>query len=118
MSNVATFIVSTVLPIVIACTTAIIAIIKTCTGSKSKKTLHSVCSYDDMHEKMLEYVKEAEKSYTAIKNVQGMDAGLFKRNYVITRLQVYAVSCGYDFDEEFWDAEIAKICEYTKEVNY
>ena len=65
----------------------------------------------------IENAEVAFKSFDKMLKAQGSSAGAMKKENVITKLQAYALSKGYDFDVDFWNEEVDEIVNFTKEVN-
>lgn len=110
-------IVVTVLPCVVAIITTVISVIKIVTKGKVDLQITQLSDYQKMYDKLKSLVKEAEDSYNSMKNVKGLDAGKFKKNYVITKLQLYAVANNIKFDENLWCMYLEDEIGYTNEVN-
>lgn len=110
-------IVVTVLPCVVAIITTIISVIKIVTKGKVDLQITQLSDYQKMYDKLKSLVKEAEDSYNSMKNVKGLDAGKFKKNYVITKLQLYAVANNIKFDENLWCMYLEDEIGYTNKVN-
>lgn len=110
-------IVVTVLPCVVAIITTVISVIKIVTKGKVDLQITQLSDYQKMYDKLKSLVKEAEDSYNSMKNVKGLDAGKFKKNYVITKLQLYAVANNIKFDENLWCMYLEDEISYTNKVN-
>lgn len=110
-------IVVTVLPCVVAIITTVISVIKIVTKGKVDLQITQLSDYQKMYDKLKSLVKEAEDSYNSMKNVKGIDAGKFKKNYVITKLQLYAVANNIKFDENLWCMYLEDEIGYTNKVN-
>lgn len=110
-------IVITVLPCVVAIITTVISVIKIVTKGKVDLQITQLSDYQKMYDKLKSLVKEAEDSYNSMKNVKGLDAGKFKKNYVITKLQLFAVANKIDFDENLWCMYLEDEIGYTNKVN-
>lgn len=110
-------IVVTVLPCVVAIITTVISVIKIVTKGKVDLQITQLSDYQKMYDKLKSLVKEAEDSYNSMKNVKGLDAGKFKKNYVITKLQLYAVANNIKFDENLWCMYLEDEIGYTNKVN-
>ena len=75
---------------------------------------------NDMIATAQELVKSAEKAYAgfdAVMKQQNSSAGAMKKEHVTAKLQTYALSHGYEYDEEFWSGKIDEIVAFTREVN-
>ena len=110
-------IVVTVLPCVVAIITTVISVIKIVTKGKVDLQITQLSDYQKMYDKLKSLVKESEDSYNSMKNVKGLDAGKFKKNYVITKLQLYAVANNIKFDENLWCMYLEDEIGYTNKVN-
>lgn len=110
-------IVVTVLPCVVAIITTVISVIKIVTKGKVDLQITQLSDYQKMYDKLKSLVKEAEDSYNSMKNVKGLDAGKFKKNYVITKLQLFAVANNINFDENLWCMYLEDEIGYTNKVN-
>ena len=110
-------IVVTVLPCVVAIITTVISVIKIVTKGKVDLQITQLSDYQKMYDKLKSLVKEAEDSYNSMKNVKGRDAGKFKKNYVISKLQLYAVANNIKFDENLWCMYLEDEIGYTNKVN-
>lgn len=110
-------IVVTVLPCVVAIITTVISVIKIVTKGKVDLQITQLSDYQKMYDKLKSLVKEAEDSYNSMKNVKGLDAGKFKKNYVITKLQLYAVDNNIKFNENLWCMYLEDEIDYTNKVN-
>lgn len=110
-------IVVTVLPCVVAIITTVFSVIKIVTKGKVDLQITQLSDYQKMYDKLKSLVKEAEDSYNSMKNVKGLDAGKFKKNYVITKLQLYAVANNIKFDENLWCMYLEGEIDYTNKVN-
>lgn len=67
-----------------------------------------------------ELVATAEKAFSSLDAVmkqQGASAGPMKKENVVAKLQAYALSKGYEYDAEYWNAKIDEIVAFTREVN-
>lgn len=110
-------IVVTVLPCVVAIITTVISVIKIVTKGKVDLQITQLTDYQNMYDKLKSLVREAEDSYNSMKNVKGLDAGKFKKNYVITKLQLFAVANKIDFNENLWCMYLEDEIGYTNEIN-
>lgn len=87
------------------CTTAIF-LQKTVKNKKLKKVLEKT---EEITKNIIPLIKEAEK----LTNYSGEE----KKEYVITRLQQYAISNNIDLDLEYISSRIEELIELTKVVN-
>lgn len=74
----------------------------------------------DLTETMQKAVTSAEDAYRmfdATAKQNGQTCGAMKRDNVLNKLQAYALSKGYAFDEERWGAAIDAFVAATKVVN-
>lgn len=78
-------------------------------------------AYNEMLEQVNSLIAIAETSFKAFDDVlkarNGGSAGSMKKESVITKLQAFALSKGYEFDSEYWSAKIDEIVNFTKSVN-
>lgn len=75
---------------------------------------------NDMLHAANNFIEAAEKTFAGFDTVmkaQNGSAGALKKDTVLTKLQAYAMSNGYTFDEEYWSQKIDNIVAMTKEVN-
>ncbi len=75
---------------------------------------------NDLTEKMQAAVQAAEiahQAFDAVAKQNGNSLGAMKRESVLNKLQAYALSKGYTFDEERWGAAIDAYVATTKVVN-
>lgn len=67
------------------------------------------------------FIQTAETTFSAFDTVMKAQhsgtAGALKKENVLTRLQAFALSKGFEFDSEFWSAKIDEIVSFTKSVN-
>lgn len=94
---------------------------------KNGKALHEAkteaereAAKNDMLSTVNTLVANAEQSYKEVDAVlkqRGASAGSVKKDSVMTKLQAYALDKGYEFDAEFWSAQIDEIVSLTKTVN-
>lgn len=110
-------IVVTVLPCIVAIVTTVLSVIKIVTKGKVDLQFSGLSDFQKMHEELKKLIMQAEVSYNAMKNVNGLDAGQFKKNYVITKLQLFAVANKIDFDENLWCMYLEEEVKYTNTVN-
>lgn len=66
-------------------------------------------------------IAEAETAFKSVDEIMKArnsgSAGQLKKKSVISDLQAYALSKGYEFNSEFWSAKIDEIVAFTKSVN-
>ena len=87
---------------------------------KTKGKAERAAAFNDLYQHGLKFVQDIETSFDSFNKMlksQGSSAGPMKKEQVMTRLQNYALQQGYEFDEEFWSAEIDNIVAFTREVN-
>lgn len=102
--------------------TTIIGFVK---AAKNKKLAKSEAEAAEAKQKMLDtastLIKEAETFYksldTVLKNTEGTTAGAYKKESVMTKLKAFAMTIGFNFDEEYWSNKIDEIVKLTKDVN-
>ena len=106
-------------------TTAIPFIIKLWSASKAKKAATTAAEKERAHNDMLAvvngFIADAESAFKGfdalMRSQQNTTAGAMKKDTVITKLQAYALSHGYEFDAEYWSTKIDDIVAFTKKVN-
>lgn len=77
-------------------------------------------AYNDMLSQAQTLIGAAEVAFAGFDKVmkaQGSSAGAMKKDNVVSKLQAYALSHGYTYDAEFWDAKIDEIVNFTRGVN-
>ena len=66
-------------------------------------------------------IANAETAFKAVDDIMKSrsngSAGPMKKKSVLTDLQAFALSKGYQFDTEFWSAKVDEIVSFTKAVN-
>lgn len=65
-------------------------------------------------------IANAENLYADVTTqlkTQGKSAGIVKKDSVMSKLQAYALSQGYVFDNDFWSIKIDELVALTKSVN-
>jgi type IV secretory pathway TrbF-like protein len=106
-------------------TTAIPFIIKLASTIKAKKSATTEAEKQSAHNDMVAtlngFIADAEvafKGFDALmRQQQNTTAGAMKKDTVLTKLQAYALSHGYEFDAEYWSQKIDDIVAFTKKVN-
>lgn len=67
------------------------------------------------------FIQIAEDTFNAFDRVMKAQhsgtAGALKKGSVMTNLQAFALSKGYEFDSEFWSNKVDEIVAFTKSVN-
>lgn len=109
----ATFL-STGLPLFIKLRTSIRAAKSAKTEAESEK------AYNDMLSTAQSLIKAAEIAFDGFDKVmkaQGSSAGAMKKDNVLSKLQAYALSNGYEYDAEYWSGKVDDIVKFTREVN-
>lgn len=66
---------------------------------------------------LIEKAEEDFKSFDRAMKNQGSSAGVIKKDNVLTKLQAYSMTKGYEFDLDLWSAKIDELVKFTKEVN-
>ena len=77
-------------------------------------------AYNDMLTTAQSLIGAAEVAFDGFDKVmkaQGSSAGAMKKDNVLSKLQAYALSHGYEFDADYWSKKIDEIVEFTREVN-
>lgn len=106
----------------VACSSAIIVsavfgAVQTVRQFITKKKLDKQTAYEDMHDFVVYEIKSAEKAYSGLKFVPNMNSGAFKKEYVLQKLQCYALSKGYEYDESVWEGIIEHEIDFANTVN-
>lgn len=89
-------------------------------AEKAKLEAENAQATVDMMGAMNELIQKAEELYADVAiqlKQQNKSAGAVKKDSVMSKLQAYALSKNYAFDEEYWSAEIDKSVAMTKVVN-
>lgn len=99
-------------------------IIKWNNARKAKKSAVSEAEKEKANNDMLEcaisMIVLAEKTFNGFDKVmkqQSSSAGSLKKQNVMSELQAYALSNGYEFDKGYWSAKVDELVSFTKEVN-
>lgn len=74
----------------------------------------------DMTNVLGELIQNAEELYADVAlqlKTSGKTAGAVKKDSVMSKLQAYALSKGYDFDEQYWSDKVDTTVALTKKVN-
>lgn len=74
----------------------------------------------DMMNVLGELIQNAEELYADVAlqlKTSGKTAGAVKKDSVMSKLQAYALSKGYDFDEQYWSDKVDTTVALTKKVN-
>lgn len=104
-------------PIVLAAFAGVFATIKSSKSKKLNNKNSTMSSYEDMYNRMLTYISEAEKMGELFRSALKGDTGTWKLNNVLKDLKLYALTMKYDFDEQYWTDEINSAVAFTKTVN-
>lgn len=105
------------IPIVVTFLAGLVAWLKNRKAKKLKTKNNSMSSYEDMYNKMLGYITEAERLGNLFKTALGDNTGEWKLSNVLKELKLYALTMKYDFDETYWTNEINSTVKFTKYVN-
>ena len=108
-----------------ALATGIPILIKWNSARKAKNNAQTEAEAKQAQLEMLEqansFIQTAESTFSAVDTVMKAQhtgtAGALKKENVLTRLQAFALSKGFNFDVEFWSAKIDEIVAFTKSVN-
>jgi hypothetical protein len=91
---------------------------------KNKNKAVTEAEKQKAHNEMLDHAnsliilaEETYKSFDKVMKAQGDSAGRVKKKSVISDLQAFALTNGYEFDAEFWSNKIDEIVRFTKSVN-
>ena len=77
-------------------------------------------AYNDMLTTAQSLIGAAEVAFDGFDKVmkaQGSSAAAMKKDNVLSKLQAYALSNGYEFDAVYWSDKIDEIVKFTREVN-
>lgn len=66
---------------------------------------------------LIESMESTYKDIDAVMKERGSSMGPVKKDGVLTKLQAYAISKGYEFDADFWSAKNDEVVKLTKAVN-
>ena len=115
ISTVASFLVVTLIP-------SIIALVKYVKDYKAAKTdAEKQAIYNEMLGVANNLIAAAEDKYkdldALIKSQGGAGSGKDKKDDVMTKLQLYCTEKGISFDSDYWSAKIDEIVALTKKVN-
>lgn len=124
---VAGFIVAAI-PLVIALIKAIKKKINTCKqlaeaendAEKAKLEAESAQATVDMTNAAVGLIESAENLYEDVAaelKSKGKSAGAVKKDSVMSKLQAYALTKGYSFDEQYWSENVDRLVTMTKNVN-
>lgn len=83
----------------------------------AKTTAEKADILADMCEDCQRFIVEAEQRYSTVKSA-GINAGAFKKDFVISRMQMIAAGLGIDFDFDYWNRKIDELVALTKKVNH
>lgn len=96
-------------------------LVKVCKERKYAKTeAEKEAAKNEMLDVMQSLIETAEDAYKDVNQIlkqNGSSAGPVKKDTVMTRLQAYAISHSYVFDEDYWSSKIDQFIESTKLVN-
>lgn len=99
----------------------IIKLVQSIKQAKAAKTAaEAEKAFNDMYATAQGLVAAAEVAFDGFDKVmkaQGSSAGAMKKDNVISKLQAYALSHGYEFDAAYWSDKIDEIVKFTREVN-
>lgn len=84
--------------------------------AEAKNTADKADVLASMVEDCQKFIIDAEQRYSTVKNA-GINAGAFKKDYVISRMQMIASDLGIDFNFDFWNNKIDELVALTKKVN-
>lgn len=115
VSTVASFLLVTLIP-------TIIALVKKWKDAKAAKTdAEKQAIYNDMLNQVTDLIENAETTFSALNSslkAQGkIGCGALKKNTVMDKLQIYAMTKGIDFDADYWSKKVDEIVDMTKQVN-
>ena len=89
-------------------------------AEKAKLEAENAQATIDLTNVLGEFIANAEALYADVATqlkVQGKTAGAVKKDSVMSKLQAYALSKNYEFDETYWSAKVDETIALTKEVN-
>lgn len=112
---IATFVVATLIP-------SIIALVKYVKKYKAAKTeAEKQAIYNELLGEANKLIVSAEETYkqvdSLLKQQGGAGSGSVKKDSVMTKLQAYCIEKGVDFDTEFWSGKIDELVQLTRKVN-
>lgn len=116
VSIVASFLVVTVIP-------SIIALVKYVKKYKAAQTeAEKQAAINDLSDMAKNFIADAEKLYASINAAmkitgQSISTGKLKKETVMSKLAQYALNKGYSFDEEYWSIKVDEFVNITKAVN-
>ena len=100
---------------------AIIAFIKSVKKHRAAKTVaEQEAAKNEMMTAVNSFIASAERMYKGVDKImkaQGQSTGALKKDSVMTQLQSFALSNGYEFDKEYWSKTVDEIVALTKQVN-
>lgn len=89
-------------------------------AEKAKLEAESAQATVDMTNAAAELIENAENLYDDVAEAlkaQGKSAGPVKKDSVMSKLQAYALTKGYGFDEQYWSDKVDALVTMTKNVN-
>lgn len=100
---------------------ALIGFINARKAAKAAKTAaEKEAAENDMINQMNGLINSAEQIFKQVDVVlkqSGDTAGPLKKDSVLSKLMAYAVSKGYQFDNEYWSTKIDEAVAFTRTVN-
>ena len=111
---VATFVVGTAIPFIIA---VVKAIKKRNHAKTDAEKAQADAELMTLAKQLIVNVEHEYKDYNAYLKARGQSAGTVKKNSVLTDLKQYAIEKGYKFIESEWSIAIDKLVDFTRNVN-
>jgi hypothetical protein len=71
----------------------------------------------DMAKHFVNTAEVAFEGFDKLMKAQNGSAGAMKKDTVLSKLQVYALQNGYEFDAVYWSEKIDELVKFTKDVN-
>ena len=100
---------------------ALIAFLKARKASKlAKSNAEKEAAKNDMLVEMNTLINSAEQVFKQVDIVlkqNGETAGPLKKDSVLSKLLAYAISKGYEFDNEYWSNKNDETVKFTRDVN-
>lgn len=98
-----------------------ISLIKAIKARKEAKTeAEKQAAMNDLTNKAVVLIENAEELFDGVNQIlkrQGQSAGVVKKDSVMAKLQAYALTMGYAFNEEEWSAKVDDLVAMTRKVN-
>lgn len=113
--------ISTIVEFTALIASAIVAAVWGTVQTKKKKDtakcLTATVAHDFLYQYMKKQIVKSEKAYSCLKHVAGMEAGAFKKEWVMQKMQVFALANGIAFDEMEWSNIVEEEIGFANVVN-